>query len=155
VQARVPVLMAAMSASGLDLAARHADIVALSGLLHVRGRPAGTFTTASADETDDRVAQVRTVRADSGLPPAELDALLQQVVIDRDPEQSAAEFSAEVEGRISVAHLLASPFVLYAATAQDAAAQLHRRSQRWGIGSWCTHAPSGPALAQVIQAVRS
>ena len=32
---------------------------------------------------------------------------------------------------------------------------LLRRSERWGITSWCAHAPSGPALAQVATAVRS
>ncbi|HEX2804598.1 MAG TPA: hypothetical protein VHN80_00325 [Kineosporiaceae bacterium] len=89
-------------------AARHADIVALAGALQVRGRPAGTFTLAPAEQTDERVAQ-----------------------------------------------LLDSPLVLLAATPEDAASELLRRSRRWGITSWCTHAPSGPALARVIEAVRA
>jgi hypothetical protein len=38
--------------------------------------------------------------------------------------------------------------------AQEAAAELLRRRDRWGITSWCTHAPSGPALAEVLRAVR-
>jgi hypothetical protein len=111
-------------------AARHADIVALAGALQVRGRPAGTFTLASAEQTDERVAQVRAERA-------------------------AAAISAQVDGVMTPAQLLDSPFVLLAATPEDAASELLRRSRRWGITSWCTHAPSGPALARVIEAVRA
>jgi probable F420-dependent oxidoreductase len=153
VQRPVPILIAAMSAAGLDLAAEQADLVALSGLLKAPG-PAGTFVLASAAQTDERVTRVQAVRQRVGLPLTGLDALLQQVVVDRDPERTAAEFAAQGDGRIGVTDLLDSPFVLYAASPQDAAAELLRRSRRWGITSWCTHAPSGAALAQVIEPVR-
>jgi hypothetical protein len=40
-------------------------------------------------------------------------------------------------------------------TENRAAEELVRSAERWGITSWCTHAPSGPALARVIAEVRS
>ena len=35
------------------------------------------------------------------------------------------------------------------------AAELVRRERRWGVRSWSTHAPWGPALARVAAAARS
>lgn len=51
--------------------------------------------------------------------------------------------------------LLDTPFVLFAASAEDAAAELERRKRRWGVRSWSTHAPWGPALARAAAAVRA
>jgi hypothetical protein len=51
--------------------------------------------------------------------------------------------------------LLASPFLLVARTADEAAATLRERAARWGITSWSTHAPSGEAFAEVVRAVRA
>ncbi len=51
--------------------------------------------------------------------------------------------------------LLDTPFVLFAASAEDAAAELARRERRWGVRSWSTHAPWGPALARVAAAARA
>jgi len=160
VQARIPLLIGAMSRQGLELAAREADMVALSGLLKVKGQPAGTFTIASAGQTDAMVARVRSIRADGPAGPADsvggaFDVLIQQVVLDRDPANSADELSADLTHRISPSELLDSPFVLFADGARHAAEILLARSRRWGIGSWCTHHPSGPALAQVIEAIRA
>ncbi len=155
VQRPVPVLIGAMSGAGLDLAAREAEVVALSGLLPVPDEQAGTFTVASSEQTDERVAGVRAIAAERPGGPPVLDALLQQVVIDRPPEQAAEEFAAVAGGRISAADLLDTPFVLYAASAADAARELQRRAARWGITSWCTHTASGPALADVMAAARA
>jgi hypothetical protein len=47
VQSQVPLFLAAMSASGLALAARHGQFVALSGALQIPGRTPGTFILAS------------------------------------------------------------------------------------------------------------
>jgi probable F420-dependent oxidoreductase len=154
VQRPVPVFVAAMSDAGVDVAARHGDLVALSGLYQVKGRPAGTLMLAGSAATDDRVARVQAARAAAGRPPARLDALLQQVVVDRDPQQVADEWAAEPDARSSAADVLDSPFVLLASSPREAAAELLRRARRWGITSWCTHAASGPALAEVIAALR-
>ena len=152
-QSPVPLILAAMSQAGLDVAARHGETVALSGLLQVKGAPGVRFMLASAAQTGERVERARTREA-VGLPPARFDALLQRVVVDRDPLEAAAEYERYAEGRITAAAVLDSPFVLLAATPEEAAAELLRRRDRWGISSWCTHPPSGPALAQVIQEAR-
>src|SRR5690349_19461975 len=127
VQERVPVIVAAMSPRGLQAAARTADVVALSGSVTVPGRP-GTLAMAPADVTDERVALVRAERERAGLPPARFDVLLQQVVVDRDPEEVAAEWVAGDDGLSTVEQMLESPFVLWAPTPEDAAAELLRRS---------------------------
>jgi len=158
VQRPVPLMVAAMGEAGLRVAAEHADVVGLAGALHVPGRPAGAFTLADTATTDERVALVREVAAAHGRAP-ELDALLQQVVVDTDPEKAAAEAVREAAGHgmdwLTPDLLLDSPFVLFAPTPEEAATELARRSERWGVRSWSTHAPWGPALAQVAAAVRS
>jgi probable F420-dependent oxidoreductase len=155
VQERVPVFVGAMSRRGLEVAAEVGDVVALAGGLQLAGAPPGTLTVASADLTEERVAAVREARAARGLPPPTFDALLQQVVVDREAQDVAADWEAATHGAILAADIVDSPFLLAAPTPQEAAAELLRRSERWGITSWCTHAPSGPALAEVAKAVRS
>jgi probable F420-dependent oxidoreductase len=157
VQRPVPLMVAAMGERGLRVAAEHADVVGLAGALQVPGQRAGLLTLADAETTDRRVALVREVAAAHGRAP-ELDALLQQVVVDADPEKTADEAAREAADRgmdwLTPQLLLDSPFVLFAASPEDAAAELARRAQRWGVRSWSTHAPWGPALAQVAAAVR-
>jgi probable F420-dependent oxidoreductase len=157
VQRPVPLMVAAMGERGLRLAAEHGDIVGLAGALQVPGRRAGSFTFADAATTDERVAMVREVAAAHDRSP-ELDVLLQQVVVDADPEEAAAEAvrAAAAQGMdwLTPELVLDTPFALFAATPQDAAAELVARARRWGVRSWSTHAPWGPALAQVAAAVR-
>jgi hypothetical protein len=49
----------------------------------------------------------------------------------------------------------ASPFVLYAKTADEAAAELRRRHELYGFDSVTTHQPSMEQLGKVIAAYRS
>jgi probable F420-dependent oxidoreductase len=157
-QRPVPVLVAGMGERALRVAAEHADVVGLAGAMQVAGRPAGTFTLADAATTDERIGLVREVAAAHGRAP-ELDVLLQQVVLDPDPEESATAASREAAEHgmdwLVPELLLDTPFVLFAASAEDAAAELIRRERRWGVRSWSTHAPWGPALARVAAAARS
>jgi hypothetical protein len=83
-----------------------------------------------------------------------VDALLQRVVVDRPPEQAAAEMATETGGRFSVEELLDTPFLLLAENPAAGAAELLRRSQRYGITSWMTHAPSAQQFAAVLRAWR-
>ena len=157
VQQPVPVLVAGMGERALRVAAEHADIVGLAGAVQVAGRPAGTFTLTDTATTDARVRLVREVAAAHGRAP-ELDVLLQQVVLDADPEETATAASREAAEHemdwLTPELLLDTPFVLFAGTAEEAAAELVRRERRWGVRSWSTHAPWGPALARVAAAAR-
>ncbi len=153
-QRPVPLLVGAMSVAGLEVAATVGDTVALAGAVQLAGAPAGTLTLMDPDTVDERVRLVRDLRATRGLPPATFDALLQQVVLGSTAGDLAGAWEEESQGAIKAADVIDSPFFLAAPTADEAAAELLRRRDRWGITSWCTHAPSGPALAEVLHAVR-
>jgi probable F420-dependent oxidoreductase len=158
VQRPVPLMVAAMGERGLRVAATHADVVGLAGVLQVPGRRPGVLTLVDSATTDERLGLVRDVAAAHGRAP-ELDVLLQQVVVDKDPKRAATEASRAAAGQgmdwLTPQVLLDTPFVLFAASPEDAAAELRARVQRWGVRSWSTHAPWGPALAQVAAAVRA
>ncbi len=151
VQRPVPLLIAAMSAAGLAVAARHADIVGFSGLRQVPGAEPGTFRLSSAAETAQAVAAVR---EQAGGRAYRSDALLQQVVIGRDPAGAAAEMAAAAPS-LSVPEILDSPFMLFGRTAEEAAGQLERRGQEFGFNRVTTHQGSLEALGQVIAAYRA
>ena len=160
VQRPVPVVLGGWGPRMLALAARQADVVAVTGAEQVRGAAPGVFRLATFAQADERLAmladRLKTDRPADAAPPV-LDALLQQVVVDRSPEQAAEEFAALIReaGRdADVGELLETPFVLYAPSPEDAAAELLRRRDRWGITSWSTHAASGPALSRVAAQFR-
>jgi probable F420-dependent oxidoreductase len=155
VQRPVPLHVGAMSTAALEVAAAVGDLVALGGGMQLKGAPPGTFTLASPTDTDARVRGVQAARERRGLPPARLDALLQTVLLDRGADDLAAEWEKESGGAIRAEDIVDSPFFLAARSAEDAADELLRRSERWGITSWCTHAPGGPALAEVMKVIRS
>jgi probable F420-dependent oxidoreductase len=154
VQRPVPLQIGAMSVASLEVAGTAGDTVALAGAVQLPGAPVGTFTLVRPDTVDERVRLVRDLRTARGLPPATFDALLQQVVLGSTPADLAQAWEEESQGAIAAADIVDSPFFLAAPTAEDAAAELLRRRDRWGITSWCTHALSGRALAEVLQALR-
>jgi probable F420-dependent oxidoreductase len=150
VQQPVPLMVAAMSGAGLEVAARHADVVGFAGLRQVRGESPGTFTLVSAEETAQRVAAVREQAAGR---PYRSDVLLQHVVIGPAPSQSAAEMADAVPW-MTAEEIQASPFVLYAETADEAAGELRRRREVYGFDIVTTHQPSMEELGRVIAAYR-
>jgi len=156
VQRPVPLLMGSMSRRGLELACRTADVIALTGLMNVPGadRP-GAFRVCTPEEFDERVTWVRELRQAHDRPARPLDMLVQKVVLGRDPLVAATEDAADGGSWTTPKVLLDTPAFLYARSADDAAALLLRRSERWGIGSWCVHQPSMAAMASVIEAVRA
>lgn len=157
VQRPVPVVVGGWGTAALALAARRADVIALAGLVQVPGQAAGPFRLATSVETDHRIAELRGLIAehrDPARPVPVLDALLQQVVVDRPPEQAAAELAAAFEGRFTPADLLDSPFLLFAAGPEEGAAELARRRERWGITSWMVHDWGAAGLAAVLACLR-
>jgi len=151
VQRPVPLMVAAMSAAGLAVAAKHADVVGFAGLRQVPGETPGTFTLVSAEETAERVAAVR---GQAGQRTYHSDVLLQHVAVGVSPAKSAAEMAAAVPW-LTADDILASPFVLYADSADEAAVELRRRQETYGFDRVTTHQPSMEALGEVIAAYRS
>ncbi len=148
VQSRIPLAVGAMTSPGLLVAARHADIVAFSGLLQIPGASPGTFTLASAAQTRKRVCEVREEAAGRG---HRSDALLQIIRLGADPNTAAEELAAEWEG-ISAEQLLDTPFVLLARDVSHAAEILAQRQEDFGFDSFMTHEPNLDALGQIIAA---
>lgn len=151
VQQHVPVMVGAMSAPGLSVAARHAEVVGFAGLRQLSGAPAGTFTLYSAAETAERVNEVR---RQAGGRAYRSDVLLQAVMIDRNPEDAAAAIAARHPG-LTVDQLLDSPFVLLAQDVGQAVNELRRRQEVYGFNSVTTHQPNLEALGEVIAAHRA
>ena len=152
VQRPVPIMIGAMSSAGLSVAARHADVVAFSGLRQAPGAPVGTFQVSSAEQTLERVDLVRRIRGEVGGRPYRSDALLQVVALGRDPVGAARDLAAGLP-HLEVQQLLDSPFVLLARTAEEAAKELLRRHEAYGFDSFTTHQPHLEALAQVMAAL--
>lgn len=150
VQARIPVAVGAMTPPGLRVAAEHADIVSFSGLLQVPGAPPGTFTVASAADTERRVAEVRDIARDR---PYRSDALVQIMMIGEDPAAAAARFAAEFPS-ISAEQLLDTPFVVLARDRAHAAELITERHERFGFDSFTTHEPHLETLGMLISASR-
>ena len=146
VQDQIPVMVAAMSGSGLSIAAEHAEIIGFSGLMKKNGRP----TMSTAAETAERVAAVRKA---AGGRDYRSDVLLQHVSLDPQPER-VAEQLAERTGS-TAEQILDTPFLLIARNADDAAAELKRRHDIYGFDSVTTHQPSFETLGEVIAAYRS
>jgi probable F420-dependent oxidoreductase len=146
----IPIAVGAMTGPGLRIAAEHADIVAFAGLLQVRAAPAGTFTIATAAQTDAAVAEVR---RHAGGRRYRSDALLQAVVIGEPPAQAARRL-AESFQTLSAELLLDTPFVLLAHDRAHAAEILAQRRERFGFDGFSAHQPALEALGELIAAAR-
>lgn len=160
VQRPIPVVIGGWGEASLTLAARHADIIALSGLVQVPGEPPGTFRLVSSAETADRVPLLRAL-LDQGsrtggepAPEPVVDVLLQRVEVSRPAEESARLIAQELQGRLSTEQLLDTPFLLLADSPEAGAAELLRRAAAYGVTSWMTQAGSGPGLAAVLRELR-
>ncbi|MTD13315.1 TIGR03621 family F420-dependent LLM class oxidoreductase [Nakamurella sp. YIM 132087] len=155
VQRPIPVMVGAMSAAGLDIAARKADVVAFAGLRQLRGRRLGEFGFVTPAETDERVAEVRRIRRAHGDRPYASEVLLQLVSVDRDPDEAAAGFAAQLDGAMSPAQVRESPFLLLAGSPEAAVQVLAERRDRYGFDVFSAHHRSQDQLTLVIAAARS
>ncbi len=127
-QDRLPILVGGSGRRLLEHAARHADIVGLTGLgrtLPDGHRHAARFAPAVVDE------QVGIVGAAADGRDVELNVLVQRVIVTDDREAAAAEVASRIED-LTAADALATPF-LAIGTHQEIADQLRDHERRWGI----------------------
>jgi probable F420-dependent oxidoreductase len=143
VQADVPLLIGGNGTRVLQLAARAADIVSLSGLGRTLADGHRHATAWSADEIESRVALVQNVPT--------IDALVQHVEITDDPAAAAARLAERVEG-LRPDDVLAAPFALVG-TADALADEVARHEQRWGITSYVVRAPAVDVIGDLIAKV--
>jgi probable F420-dependent oxidoreductase len=152
----VPVLVGGGSRAVLRVAARHADIVGLTGFSHIEGT--SRLTHFSDDALAARMDLVR------GLPrerdePLAFQALVQLLRITDDRAAAADALMAEWGDALTLTReeVLATPFLLLG-SAEEIAAQLHERSDRLGIGTWTVFAgrpidPTIDDLRSVVEAL--
>ncbi len=151
----IPMLVGGGSRPVLRVAARHADIVGLTGFSHVDGSSRLThFTDAALAE---RLAFVR------GLPrdreePLRFQVLVQLLRVTEDPHGAADELLAQWGDALPLTReeVLATPFLLLG-TVESIAAQLDERSERLGIEMWTVFAgrPIDPGIDELGSVARA
>jgi len=149
---RPPLLVGGTGDGILTIAAHRANILSLAGLRQRPGRPPGTFTLLSAERTDERLAHFRTA-AGSRAADVRIELLVQAVEITGDRHAAAERWSAQLDGTLSTAEVLETPY-LYLGTVDEIAAQLTERQRRYGFHAVTVQQRSYAELGQVIAARR-
>jgi probable F420-dependent oxidoreductase len=145
---RVPILVGGGARGVQAVAARHADVLGLTGF-SARGGVAATTTLThfSAEKLADRLDWVRTLPRDRS-EPLRLQALVQVVTVT-DDRRAAGHALLEKWGTtdLTLDEALESPFLLLG-TVGEIAEQLHLRTEQYGIETWTVFAgrPVDPPL---------
>ena len=149
---RVPVLIGGNARGVVELAARHADVLELTGLGRTLLDGHAHEARWSAEQVDERVRLLHAVGGRS----VRLGALVQKVEITADREGVAAEYRAQFlevvpeEELPSIDEILDTPFVLIG-TADQIVAQLTTNQARWAFSRYTTRARDLDAVALVIE----
>jgi probable F420-dependent oxidoreductase len=144
-----PILIGGNGPRLLELAAREADIVGLTGITFAGGGTQPDLSAWRARAVDERVALVRTAAAQrfEGLV---LEALVQRVIITQAGRDARRAAAAEVtRGQLTPDEALDSPFTLIGPIEQ-LADLLQARRERWGISSYTVFEPAVELLAPVV-----
>jgi probable F420-dependent oxidoreductase len=155
----VPILVGGGARGVQAAAARHADVLGLTGF-SARGVAATpTLTHFSAEKLSDRLEWVRTLPRDR-TEPLGLQALVQVVTVTDDRRAAAEALLDEWETTdLTVDEALSSPFLLLG-TVGEIADQLHQRTERYGIETWTVFSgrpvdPSLDDLARIAAALHT
>ena len=148
----VPILVGGGARAVQRVAARHADVLGLTGFSARRGTTVLTHFTARA--LDERLGWVRDLPRDR-VEPLRMQALVQVVAVT-DDRRAAAEATMAAWGTadLTVDEALESPFLLFGSPA-GLAEQLQERSERYGIETWTVFAgrPIDASLDDLAAAV--
>ena len=136
----------------LELAARRADTVSVSGLFPVAGQPAGALRMGTAAETDERIRFIRD-HAGERASELELHQLVHAVVVTGDRVATARGMVEEQMPFFTVDELLESPFALIG-TVDEIADQLRRNRERFGFSFITVLEPHMEAFGPVIKRFR-
>lgn len=148
---RVPLLIGGNGNRMLDLAARHADIVAFTGARAAPGSSTGQLIGLSAEELDSRVAAYRDLAAPHGRK-QELNLLVQTVAIT-DDRRSALRGMQHRFPHLTEDELLELP-ILLVGTVHQIADQLRAQRERYGFSYLTVLEPAMAAMASVIEELR-
>lgn len=142
----VRLLVGGGSKAVVRVAARHADIVGLTGFSHVDG--VSKLTHYTADAVAHRIAFILDLPRDRP-EPLRFQALVQLLRVTGDRRSTAERLLAEwgAEMPLTVDEVLATPFFLLG-TAAEIADQVRERSERFGVDTWTVFSgrPIDPGL---------
>jgi probable F420-dependent oxidoreductase len=146
-QPHPPILIGGNGPRLLALAAREADIVALTGVTFSQGGTGRDFSGFTADGTDERVRWIRAA-AGERFDRVELNALVQRVIVTDDRTKTADELARQWPPLTAEA-VLGSPFVLLG-TVEEIVDCLRERRARWGLSYYVVFEPALEAFAPVV-----
>ncbi|MFH9733329.1 LLM class F420-dependent oxidoreductase [Streptomyces sp. NPDC017260] len=147
----VPLLIGANGDRMLELTARHAAIAAFTGGRTVRGSTTGQLAPVTAEELDERVARYRELAAGRETP-AELNLLIQTVVVTEDREAAARPLLEHVP-HLGADQVLELPIFL-AGTLEQITAQVRAQRERYGFTYLTVLEPYMEVFAPVMRALR-
>lgn len=149
VQPRVPLTLGTANSTLLRWAGAYADVVGLTGFGRTLADGHAHDVRWRADQLDAQLAHVAAGAAGRSAPPA-LEALVQHVTVTDDAEAAAAPTAADTG--LTVAELLATPFVLIG-TADEIVAAVAAHRRRWGVTRFVVRADAvGPLLPRLAEA---
>ncbi|MFE9762955.1 LLM class F420-dependent oxidoreductase [Streptomyces sp. NPDC005808] len=148
---RVPLLIGGNGDRILRLTAEHADIAAFTGARSVPGDTTGTLAAITAEELDERVAEYRRLAA-GRKEPAELNVLIQMVVVTDDREAAVRELLPQLP-HLTVEQALDLPILLIG-TPEQLSAQVRAQRERYGFSYLTVLEPYMEAFGTVIEALR-
>ncbi|MGK4585144.1 TIGR03621 family F420-dependent LLM class oxidoreductase [Kitasatospora sp. HPMI-4] len=144
----VPLLIGGNGDRVLRLAARHADIVSFAGAVLAKGSARGTLELISAEALAERVAFFEREAGDRA---ARLERnILIQTVLETDDRRKAAEALRRRSPYLTVSQIAEVPTLLFG-TAQEMAAALLERRERYGISYVCVQERDLTAFAPVVE----
>lgn len=135
------------------MAAQHADIVAITGLFQVEGKPPGTFRIGTAADADDRVSFVRG-HAGERAAQVEWNVLIAAVVVTDDRKAAAETVRAQFGLEMAIDDVLETPFLLIG-TVPQIAEQIRANRERFGFTHLTVNGLSMDAFVPVIEYLRN
>lgn len=144
---RPPIFVGGNAPRVLEVAAKEADIIGLTGIAFRHGGAKPDVSDFRAGVVDERVRLVREV-AGERLTRVELNALVQRVIVTDDCQKAARELAAQWP-QLSAEDIRATPYVLVG-TVDQIVDDLRARRDRWGISYVMTHERFMEALAPVV-----
>ncbi|MFF7277398.1 TIGR03621 family F420-dependent LLM class oxidoreductase [Streptomyces griseorubiginosus] len=148
---RVPMLIGGIGNRMLRLSAEHADIAAFTGATLVPGNTTGKLIPTTAEQLDERVATYAELAA-GRKEPAELNLLIQTVVVTDDREAVATPFLHRVPD-LTLQQALELPIMLIG-TVEQIVAQVLAQRERYGFTYLTVLEASMEAFAPVMAEVR-
>ncbi|SBT45099.1 LLM class flavin-dependent oxidoreductase [Micromonospora auratinigra] len=146
VQARVPFTLGTANSTLLRWAGAHADVVGLTGFGRTLPDGHAHDVRWRADQLEAQLDQVAAGATGRTTPPA-LEALVQHVAVTDDAEAAAAAIAADTG--LTVAELLATPFVLIG-TADEIVAAVAGHRRRWGVTRFVVRADAVTPLTPLL-----